>query len=179
MISEVSKRYARALFAYARDSKKIELVTSQLSEIAKALDGDVKIREFICSPIVTGQEKMTALKKALGDQAAEEILNLTGLLIEKNRLDILSQVALAFSSIADEANGVTRGIVKSASSLNEDSRKKIENTVAEITKKKVILNYEEDKTIMGGLVAQVGGWTFDDSLQSHLVRLGEELNRRV
>jgi F-type H+-transporting ATPase subunit delta len=179
MISEVSKRYAKALFDYAQDGKKLDLVTAQLSQLSSALEGDESVREFIGSPVVTGAEKMSALKAALGPQISEEILNLTGLLMEKNRLDLLSQVAQAFTLIADESKGVTRGTVKSASALNEDARRKIEGTVAEITKKRVILNYEEDKTIMGGLVAQVGGWTFDDSLQSHLVRLSEELNRRV
>ena len=31
---------------------------------------------------------------------------------------------------------------------------------------------------MGGMVAQVGGFTFDDSLETHLTRMSEELNRR-
>jgi F-type H+-transporting ATPase subunit delta len=63
--------------------------------------------------------------------------------------------------------------------LNEDDRRKLEQTIAGVTKKKVILNFTEDKKLMGGLVAQVGGWSFDDSLQSHLTRLTEDLNRRT
>ena len=179
MIFEVSKRYARALFYYAQDSKNVEAVSAQLNQIAGAIDSDVKIREFILSPIVTGQEKMTVLKSSFGVEVSKEVLNLAGLLIEKNRIDLFSQVAQAFSLITDEAKGVTRGTVKSAVPLNEDSRRKIEATTSQITNKKVILNYVEDKSIVGGLVAQVGGWTFDDSLKSHLTRLSEDLNRRV
>ncbi len=179
MISELSKRYARALFEYATETGKIGVVSNQLEAVAEALANNHEVQEFVSSPVVTGEEKMAALKKALGGNAAEAILNLVGLLIEKNRIDIFNQVAQAFALITDEANGVTRGLVRSAAILNDDSRRKIETTVAGITHKKVILNYVEDKTIMGGLVAQVGGWTFDDSLQSHLIRMSEELNRRV
>jgi len=179
MISEVSKRYARALFDYATDNKKVDSVAAQLGQVAAALESNHSIHEFVASPVVTGAEKMNAIKAALGPQAAEEILNLVGLLIEKHRIDIFGQVAQAFSLILDESTGVTRGTVRSASALNDDNRRQIETTVAGITKKKVILNYLEDKSMMGGLVAQVGGWTFDDSLQSHLTRMSEELNRRA
>ena len=179
MISEVSKRYAKALFDYSRETKKTDKVASQLNQLAQAFETDHGVRDFVSSPIISHEEKLTAIKKALGNTATEEILNLTGLLIEKNRIEMLPQVSQAFALITDEANGVTRGDVKSATPLNEDSRRKIEQTVETIIKKKVILNYAEDKTIMGGLVADVGGWTFDDSLRSHLKRLSEDLNRRV
>ena len=57
-------------------------------------------------------------------------------------------------------------------------RKRIEETVSAVTKKKVILNFTVDPKLLGGMTAQVGGWTFDDSLETHLTRLSEDLNRR-
>jgi F-type H+-transporting ATPase subunit delta len=45
--------------------------------------------------------------------------------------------------------------------------------------KKIILTYKEDPTLLGGVVAQVGGWTFDDSIETHLIKMNEELNRRA
>ena len=179
MILEVSKRYAQALFEYAKETNKTDAIQDQLSQLAMALESSAEVREFIVSPIMSSEEKIAALKKALGPSAAVEIVNLVGVLVEKNRIDLVAQVAQAYSQITDETKGVTRGQVRYAAQLNEDGRKKIETTVAEIIKKQVILNYVEDKTIMGGLVAQVGGWTFDDSLQSHLVRMSEELTRGV
>ncbi|MFZ4405339.1 MAG: F0F1 ATP synthase subunit delta, partial [Pseudobdellovibrionaceae bacterium] len=41
--------------------------------------------------------------------------------------------------------------------------------------KKIILTSQKDPSLLGGLVAQVGGWTFDDSLKAHLSKLEEIL----
>jgi F-type H+-transporting ATPase subunit delta len=179
VISEVAKRYARALFECATEVKKGDEIFAQLKGIALAVNKDDDTKHFISSPIIPGNVKAEALSKAVGGQAAEELKSLIHLLIEKNRIELFKEIAEAYGQIADEAQGVTRGEVRSASTLNEDDRRKLEQTIAGVTKKKVILNFTEDKKLMGGLVAQVGGWSFDDSLQSHLTRLTEDLNRRT
>jgi len=73
---------------------------------------------------------------------------------------------------------VTRGTVKSASVLPPESRSRIEKRVSEVTGKKVILTYTQDATVIGGLIAEVGGYLFDDTLKSHLQRIKDDLNRR-
>src|SRR4029077_20300117 len=97
----------------------------------------------------------------------------------KNRLGIFSEIVTAFEHITDEAHGVTRGTVRSATVLAPEERKRIETLVGRATKKQVILTYKEDPSLLGGLVAEVGSFTFDDSLHAHLKRINEQLNRSV
>jgi F-type H+-transporting ATPase subunit delta len=51
--------------------------------------------------------------------------------------------------------------------------------VAQVTGKKVILEYKEDASLLGGLIAEVGSLTFDDSLETQLRTMNEELKRRA
>ena len=74
---------------------------------------------------------------------------------------------------------MTRGTVKSAKPLSEDAKKDLESRINKILNKKIILTYKEESTLLGGVVAQVGGWTFDDSIETHLTKLNEDLNRRA
>ena len=62
---------------------------------------------------------------------------------------------------------------------SETQRQQIEATVEKVLKKKVIMTYKVDPSVIGGLVAQAGSYTFDDSLNSHLQRLNDELKRRA
>jgi F-type H+-transporting ATPase subunit delta len=48
-----------------------------------------------------------------------------------------------------------------------------------ILNKKIVLTYTEDPGLLGGMVAQVGGWNFDETIEKHLKRMSDELNRRV
>jgi len=179
MISEVSKRYAKALYELANSSKTNERVFSELQILGKILVQDDYISDFIQSPLVSPEQKIQALKSALSGKMSEDVVNTLHLLAEKNRLYLLSEIVGAFEIISDHEKGVTRGTVRSAASLNADEKQRIENTVTNVTKKKVILNFEEDKNLLGGMIAQVGGWTFDDSLESHLTSLSEDLKRRT
>src|SRR5262249_48841149 len=95
----------------------------------------------------------------------------------KNRLGVFKDIVGAYEQIADEAHGVMRGTVRSATVLAPEERKRIETLVSRATAKQVILTYKEDPSLLGGLVAEVGSYTFDDSLLSHLKRINEQLTR--
>src|SRR5690606_21954107 len=115
--------------------------------------------------------KTEVIKKALGEQKiSDELINLLFVLAQKSRLSLFDQILYAYEQKSDRAHGVTRGFVRSATILSPEERKKIEDKVSEVTKKKVILTYKEDPAIIGGLVAEVDGFRFDDTLQNHLRR---------
>ena len=177
MISEVTRRYARALHELAKANKTADQVFSELRVLKDIFSKDKAIHDFIQSPLVPPDQKIAALKAALAGKISQEVTNTLALLADNGRMDIFSQVVEAFEVISDEDHGVSRGVVKSATALSAGARKRIEDTVEKVTQKKVILNYEEDPTLLGGMVAQVGGWTFDDSLETQLMKMSESLNR--
>lgn len=177
MIHEVSRRYARALHELAKANKKADQIFSELRVLKDVFAKDKTIHDFVLSPLISPDQKIAALKAALSGKVSDEVVNTLFLLAENARMDIFGELVDAFEIISDEDHGVSRGVVKSAAKLSPEARKRIEETVEKVTKKKVILNYEEDPKLLGGMVAQVGGWTFDDSLETQLMKMSESLNR--
>lgn len=177
--SEVSKRYAKALYELSKSKQKNDAVLLEIRSLAQILRADRVVADFVSSPLVSPENKMNVVKSAFSNQTSDDVTNLLLLLAQKNRLEIFADLVSAYEAISDEDHGVTRGTVRSASTLSAEARLSIETKVAQATGKKVILSFVEDKSLLGGLVAQVGGWTFDDSLNSHLTRISEDLNRRA
>lgn len=174
----LATRYARALYNLARESNEQDGVFEQLRAIETAFNGDPEISAFVQSPMIRPTDKVKALEAVVSKIGASEALkNFVLLLARKNRLGIFSDVLTAYQTISDEAHGVTRGVVRSAAALGPEDRKRIEELVSKATKKQVILTYKEDPGLLGGLVAEVGSYTFDDSLISHLKRINEQLTR--
>src|SRR5437868_4697254 len=66
-----------------------------------------------------------------------------------------------------------------AQALSTDAKKSLETKISGVLKKKIVLTFQQDPKLLGGVVADVGGWTFDDSIDTHLKKLNEELNRRA
>jgi F-type H+-transporting ATPase subunit delta len=175
---QIATRYARALYNLAKDKNEQDNVFSQMRVIEDAFALDKQISEFIHSPLIRPTDKVKAMEKLVTSVGLTEVLkNFLLLLAKKNRLPIFTDVVTAYQTISDEANGVTRGVVRSAAVLGPEDRKRVEEIVSRATKKQVILTYKEDPTLLGGLVAEVGSYTFDDSLTSHLKRIKEQLTR--
>lgn len=176
----LATRYARALYNFAKDRNEQDAVFAQMRVINEAFTGDREVAEFLFSPVIRPADKVQALEKlTAGLSIAESLKNFLLLLAKKNRLGIFKEILTAYEFITDEAHGVTRGVVRSATVLAPEERKRIETLVGRATKKQVILTYKEDPSLLGGLVAEVGSFTFDDSLTSHLKRINEQLTRSV
>lgn len=177
MITEIAKRYAVALFEISKETKSETVTLFELQSVANSIEQNPKIRELFESPIFSVEEKIKTFQALSQANFSQKTIDFLKLLAEKGRLGLMTQVAPAFQIMIDKSAGVSRGEIRSASPLSAEEKKKIEETVAQKTKKKVALTFKEDPSLLGGIVAQVDGWTFDDTLETHLRRLNEELKR--
>lgn len=179
-ISELARRYAKAVFELAVDNRTQDKLIDELRLLQEAFNKDPEIREFLTNPMVPRADRVAALEKALeGKALSKEAIDLVLLLARKDRFGLFNEVVLAYEAEVDAANNVCRGTVRSAVVLSAEERQRVEATVENAIKKKVIMTYKVDPSVIGGLVAQVGSFTFDDSISSHLRRLNEELKRRT
>ena len=178
--SELAKRYAKALYELADENKSLDAVFSQLRTLSDTFAKDAAISEFLTSPLVKADERAAALTAAFnGKGLSTEVVDVLLLLAKNDRFALFGELVTAFEQQADAANNVCRGVVRSATVLGQAERQRVEDTVEDVLKKKVIMTYKVDPTVIGGLVAQVGSYTFDDSIDSHLKRMNEELKRRT
>lgn len=179
-VSELGNRYAKALFDLATENKTQEKVFSDLRVLEKVIVEDKEIFAYLTSATVRPEDKQKVIKKAVANSGLNaDVENMLDLIASRGRLSIFSELTHAFQAQIDSANGVARGVVRSASILGPDERKQIESKVETAIKKKVIMTYKVDADLIGGLVAQVGSFTFDDSIEAHLRKIHDDLNRRT
>lgn len=178
-MQEISKRYARALFEAAESSQKAPQVLEQIQVLAKAISADSEITTFFKSPMNHSDSKHKVLEHLLQKMKfSEEVSQFLKILIENDRVPFLQEIVECYQGLIDDLQGVVRGKVITAKPLSEESKKDLMGTISNVAHKKVILDYEIDESVIGGVVANVQGLTLNDSLQRHLTRMNEELNRR-
>lgn len=174
--NEIGKRYAKALYTAAKQAGNQDKILGELKSIAKAFESDNEIRNYFVNPLVSANQKEELVKKTLsGKNVSTDIQNLLLLMAKKSRLAYLGSVVEAFQSISDTEKGITSGVVRAAKPLSPEDKKSLEEKINQVLKKKIVLTFKEDASLLGGIVAEVGGWTFDDSIESHLKKLNEAL----
>jgi F-type H+-transporting ATPase subunit delta len=179
-LHQLAQRYAGAIYMLAAEKKSEENFFAELRALGEVFEKNREITAQLSSGVVDSNDAEKIFSAALEDQKiSSEVRDFVLLLAKKNRLTIFLQIIKAYQARLDESNGVTRGAVKSAHVLSPKERQQLEELVGRATKKRVILSYSEDPSLIGGSIARVGGLTFDDTLLTHLGRIKEELKRSV
>lgn len=179
MISKiVAKRYAKALFVVGKEEDKLEAYQQELNGFAQILQGSPELRDALTNPVYPTDIKA----RLMGDLAVSLKLspimsNFMKLLVEKRRILSVPDIAVLHQKLTDEFMGVKRAVVTAAISLAEDVKQSVQKALEKVTGKKVILNTEEDPSIIGGLVVRAGDMVWDGSVRTQLRDIKEILKR--
>ena len=173
---ELAKRYAKAILQLGHQKGAAKEYSSQIKAIADILGTHADVAQFFANGTVSHDLKKKSLETLFqAGKYSEDVKAFLYLLVDRSRIYAVSDIAKATENILDEEEGVTRGKIKSSTAISEQSKHDYEKKIGQALGKKIYLETAIDSQIMGGVRVEVGGWTFDDSLQTHLDHLGDQL----
>jgi F-type H+-transporting ATPase subunit delta len=176
----IARRYARALLDVALEAGRADAVSEQLSAFAGALAKNNELEDVLVNPAYTREQRsglIEALLKALG--SVEPVLaNTLRLLVERNRLVYLQDIARLYRDMADVQAGRVRGHVTSATPLPPDMLQQLSAALKTLTQRDVVLEPRVDPTVLGGVAAQVGSTLYDGTLRTQLEQMRRDLKQR-
>jgi len=176
----VARRYAKALFTVGQKQGPAELDTygKQLAELAGALADSPEAMRFFRNPVFSVEEKKAVLKQITGKlELTKALVNFANLLADKSRLVSLPEIAEDFGAMLDEKNGIVSGKLVTAVSLSDTRKVELKERLEKQTGKKLVLDFDTDAEILGGVVLQIGDSVLDASLRAQLNILKETIKR--
>ena len=174
----VSRRYARALLSLGKEDGNYLKYGEELKAFSDLLKKETQARYVLQSPIYDFTSRNNLLKAILNKTGfSQTINNFIQLLLTKGRIRYLEDISLFYAQLTDELSNIKRAKVTTAVKLSEDIIQRIQAALKEVVQKEVIVTVNEDPSIIGGLVAQVGDLTLDGSLRTQLKSLKESLRR--
>ena len=173
-----ARRYARALFALARETGRVPDVRSELDAMAELLDDNPALARSLFRPLHPAAERRAVLG-AVSDRigASATVRNFYAFLIDKRRLVDFPGIHEEYGRLADAAAGRTQAAVVSAAPLRADQRERLRRALSARTGQEVELSETVDSSLLGGAIATIGGLVFDGSLRTQLSQLRATLTR--
>ena len=168
-----AKRYSQAIFEIALGAKELERWQSDLTKIVSVV-GDAAFMALLESPKFHFDAKSRLLSEQLKG-INPLALNLVLLLVTRGRLDIITGIADEYQRLMDGYRGIEQAEVTTAIPLDDKDKLKLADYLGSIVDKKVILKSEVDSTLIGGIIARIGGKLLDGSTRSKLAALKREL----
>lgn len=177
--ASTSKVYAKALFELAKEKNTLDVVSGELRELNEWTTENKNLKSVLSADIYSASQK-TAVWKEISEKISPNPLvsNFIDLLLQKNRFSMFAQIQSEFEALLDQSKGVVRGRVSTVEALSDAEREDLSKAFSKRLGKKVVLESTLDKSLIGGLVVNIQGMTFDGSLKTTIRQLKEKLERQ-
>jgi F-type H+-transporting ATPase subunit delta len=172
----VARPYARAVFELAEANKEEEKWSQQLMFMA-AVAADEAMQEALYNPRFSKQQTAELFIQVCDEHIDEQGQNLTKLLVENNRLGVLSDIAALYEAFRSTAAGSIDAEVVSAFEVSDEQQTAIAKSLKKRLGRDIKITTRIDKDLMGGAIIRAGDLVIDGSLQGRLSKIASTLSR--
>ncbi|HPC22988.1 MAG TPA: ATP synthase F1 subunit delta [Phycisphaerae bacterium] len=173
--SDIAKVYADALFDLAKAAGTIDKIGAELQELASFQVQEPQFAEFLSSQVIDDDERERSLERMFRGRVDDTLLDTLQVMNQHGRIGLLPQLLRAFVLRIEEDRGQVEVRAISAVELSGVEQADVQTLAAQLTGRQPLMDYRIDPSIIGGLVLEVGGYRYDDSVRHNL----DALRRRM
>jgi F-type H+-transporting ATPase subunit delta len=171
-----TERYSLALYELASENNVISQVEDQSSSMLNLISSSKDFSNLIKDPTNNQEDLLKVLNIISENNKLESLLkNFLSFLVIKRRFFYVEQILKSFIEICSKKRGELKAELKSAKELSSDEISKITNELTQNFSSKIKLNYKHDKSLIGGLIVQVGSTMVDTSIKNKLQQIENKM----
>ncbi len=179
----VSRRYAKALLAYAKAEKKEDKVYQEVRTLADNFVGIADLRHAVENPVLDARTKLKLLREAAGGAGvSKELMRFFTLVLDEKREKFLQFMTWSYIDLYREDKNILIGELTTA----VPSPKLVDYLSKAMSKKMngatVRLETKVDPNLIGGYTIELAGYRMDASVANQLKRVEQQFiakNRRI
>ena len=168
-------RYAKAILDLANSKGVAEAVNNDMKLIASTIESNLELSTFIQNPTTKVEVKESALLEVFANVNGVT-KGLFHLLFENKRFEILEAIAVEYSKVFDEGNGIEVAKVTTAIPMDAALEAKVLAKIETLSDKKITIENIVDPSIIGGFILRIGDQQYNASVANRLQVLKRELS---
>jgi F-type H+-transporting ATPase subunit delta len=176
-VASVVGTYARAFADVVIGSKADPArMLEELHSMEVLLAESGQLRRVMENPSIPGEQKRAVLDAVMQRTGGSRpVRNFVAVVTDHRRLPLFSEIVKQVEQELNERLGFAEAQVTSARQLSDPEKQILEAEIAKLTGKRVRARYQQDTTLLGGAVVQVGSTIYDGSVNGQLERIREQL----
>lgn len=176
-MAAIAIRYAKALADVSFRLGQHEKVGLDLTDFGQLLAGNRELFLFYTNPAIAVARKKAASAEIFQKLRVTSLTsNFIFLLIDRHRIGYFSEIQKAYHAAINERQGVVQASITTASDLDPRTLNNLEAGLARLTGRRVLLKFEIDKDLIGGVVARIGDTIYDGSVRQQLIQIKSRLS---
>jgi F-type H+-transporting ATPase subunit delta len=134
------------------------------------------LRRVMENPSIPADRKLAvldAITMRLG--TTRQVRNFIAVITDHRRLSLFGEILKQLEQELNDRQGFADAQVSTARQLSDQEKQMLEAEITKLTGKKVRARYEQDASLLGGAVVQVGSTIYDGSVKGQLEKIREQL----
>ena len=172
--SQISVRYAKALFQSAREQHLLDQVYTDM-ELLMDVSKMEHFQYMLVVPTLQASQKVKLLYSIFEKQFTKTSLSLIDLVVKNRREIYLPGIARYFKDLYREEKGVRTASLVTAQPVDETAMKGIRALIKKAYKSEVELTSSVDGEVIGGFILTIEDMRYDASIASNLRKLKKQL----
>jgi len=172
--SQISVRYAKALFLSAAEHQKLEAVYKDM----ELLSDTCKLEDFqymLVMPSLQTSQKSRLIDSILKKHLSSLSLSMISLVIKNKREIYLPGIARNFSDLYRKSKGIRSATLVTAGQVDDAAMKSVKDLIKKTYDADVELSSSVDGDLIGGFVLTIENMQYDASVASSLRRMKKQL----
>ena len=174
-LTPLARPYAKALFASANESNRLEEMANELKTMA-AVSKSEGVINTIENPVLSRQEVVDILVNLFEENISKTSQKLLEILAENKRLNLLESIYTIYQGLLEKHNNQKSIEVFVADDPSLDAKENIEQKLKLTYGKDAKIYFSKDPKMMGGRSIQIGDDTLDLSIRGKVNKLVNQLN---
>ena len=167
-MTELAREYGDGLYALAEEENISREVLSQLQVLVGCFREQPDFLRLLGNMALSKEERVRILDDAFRSQVHPYLLNFLKILCERRALGEFEGCVAAFKAQYDEAHGIVEAVVTTAVALDDKQRARLSAKLSEMTGREVELREKVDPAVIGGVLLEMNGRRYDNTLTTRL-----------
>src|SRR5688572_20642403 len=167
----IARNYAEALLVLARKANDLDGWGLALNGVVTAIEGDVRLRNFLAAPQISAAQKNVVLGKAFTGKLPKMMVLFIQKLVQNRRQMLIPLIAVEYGNLVDETTGRVHAQVTVSRETSEADRNAIAQQLSRAFAKTVVPHVSVNPEILGGVIVKVGDKVMDGSVRKRLKTL--------
>lgn len=167
-MTELAREYGDGLYALTEEENISKEVLMQLIELKKLFQSQPDFIRLLGNMSLSKEERVQIIDRVLRGQVHLYLLNFLKILCERGALNEYEGCLAAFKTLYNQAHGIVEATVTTAVPLDDEQRVRMSEKLSAKTGKTVVLTEKVDESLVGGVLLEMNGQRYDNTLKNRL-----------
>ena len=174
-MTELAREYGEGLYALCAEENLTGDMLSEVQAMKALLRQEPDFVRLLSNMSLPKQERLDILDRALRGQVHPYLLNFLKLLCERGALHEFEGCEAAYRACYNADHAVVEATVTTREPLDADQRRRLLEKLRGMTGKDVQLSEKTDPAVIGGVLLEMNGQRYDNTVRHRL----EEIRRAM